>query len=184
MIREKQWRAWTLFTKIKNSIQKQNSPFRNEQAKRQKNLVQLIDLWLQRAGLHPGGARAGQLWSLLSHLHHQLRHFTTTALVVSNWASVLPQSLTSFIREWKQPTHRASSVPGQPSCFPPHNIFSKTSLELAKKTHVKSSGLVEEQEARAVGTSASRGMNAEARIPHKARERAHYSKRTINKEKN
>lgn len=49
---------------------------------------------------------------------------------------------------------------------------------------MKSSGLVEEQEARAVETSESRGMNSEARIPHKARERARYSKRTINKEKN
>lgn len=49
---------------------------------------------------------------------------------------------------------------------------------------MKSSGLVEEQEAQAVETPESRGMNSEARIPHKARERAHYSKRTINKEKN
>lgn len=70
-----------------------------------------------------------------------------------------------------------------PPASPP-NIFSKTSLELGEKTHVKSSGLVEEQEAQAAETSESRGMNAEARIPHKARERAHYSKRTINKGKN
>lgn len=78
---------------------------------------------------------------------------------------------TSFIHEWKQPTHRASSVPAQPSRFPPHNIFSETPPELAKKTHVQSSGLAEEQEARAAETSASRGMRpqrAEERTPRHA----------------
>lgn len=180
---KKQWRAWTLFPKVRNSIQKQNSPFRNKQAK--------FRIKFSPADRSVVKSRTPSRWS-------QSRPAVVSPISPSPSASSLYHHRTGLVwlglRSPTQP-HKLHSwmKTANSSCklcpwsallllSPQH--FSKTSLELAKKTHVKSPGLVEEQEAWAVETSESSGMNSEACIPHKARERAHYSKRTINKEKN
>lgn len=97
VIREKLWGAWTLFTKDKNSIQKQTSSFRHEQAELEKKLVQLRNLCLQRVGAHPGGARACGLCCLTFPIT-----FSTTVLLCSDQALFPQTSPSLFIKEKSQ----------------------------------------------------------------------------------
>lgn len=102
-----------MFTKDKNSIQKQTSSFRNEQTKREKKLIQLTNLCLQRVRAHLGGARACGLCCPI---------FPITS-ITSSTPVLLCSDQALFTKERSQ-THTGS---GQPSCLPPHNTPGKAS---------------------------------------------------------